>query len=233
MPTTLKQLQAVLGLANYYRRFIFNFAHIANLLTQLTRKNQPFVWTEQCQQAFDTLKQTLISAPIPVYPNFSLPFELQVDASNTAIGTVLAQKQNNREVVIACASRTVNRSECSYSATEREALAVVEGIRYFQHYLYGRHFTVVTDHSALRWLIGIKDPNGRLALWPLIIQSYDFDIKHRAGKSNGNADALSRATDFPTLAAIKTLKQSGFSRDRIKTLQRQDPLLSDLIIFRI
>ena len=67
--------------------------------------------------------------------------------------------------------------------------------------------------------------------WSLIIQSYDFDIKHRAGKSNGNANALSRATDFPTIAAIKTLKQSGFSSDRIKTLQRQDPLLSDLISY--
>ena len=79
--------------------------------------------------------------------------------------------------------------------------------------------------------MGIKDSNGRLARWPLIIQSYDFDIKHRAGKSSGNADALSRATDFPTLAAIKTLKQSGFLSDRIKTLQRQDPLLSDLISY--
>ena len=64
--------------------------------------------------------------------------------------------------------------------------------------------------------MGIKDPNGRLARWSLIIQSYDFDIKHRAGKSNGNADALSRATDFPTIAAIKTLKQSGFSVIELK-----------------
>ena len=86
VPTTFKQLRAFLGLANYYRRFISNFAHIANPLTQLTRKNQLFVWTEQCQQAFDTLKQTLISAPILAYSDFSLPFELQVDASNTAIG---------------------------------------------------------------------------------------------------------------------------------------------------
>ena len=81
-------------------------------MTQLARKNQPFVWTEQCQQAFDTLKQTLISPPILAYPDFSLPFELQVDASDTAIGIVLAQKQNNREVVIAYASRTLTCSEC-------------------------------------------------------------------------------------------------------------------------
>ena len=229
--TALKQLRAFLGLVNY-RRFISNFAHIANPLTQLTRKHQPFVWTEQCQQAFDTLKQTLISAPILAYPDFSLLFGLQVDASNTAIGMVLAQKQNDREVVIAYASRTLNRSECNYSATEREALTVVEGIQYFQHYLYGHHFTVVTDHYALRWLMGIKDQNGHLARWSLIeFQSYDFDIKHRPGKSNGNADALSRATDFPTIAAIKTLKQSGFSSDLIKTLQCKDPFLSDLISY--
>ena len=123
-------------------------------------------------------KHLFHAAPILAYPDFSLPFEIQVDASNTAIGMVLAQKQNNREIVIVYASRTLNRSECNYSATEREALAVVEGVRYFQHYLYGRHFTVVIDHSALRWLMGIKDPNGRLARWSLIIQSYDFDIKH-------------------------------------------------------
>ena len=229
VPTNLKQVRSFLGLANYYRRFIPKFAHICHPLTQLTRKNQPFTWTSECQDAFDLLKQKLISAPILGYPDFSLEFILHVDASNFALGMVLSQIQNGRKIVIAYASRTLNRSEQNLSATEREALACVDGIKYFQHYLYGRHFTIYTDHAALKWLMDIKDPTGKLARWSLTIQQYDFTIKHRSGTSNGNADALSRRPHFPSISAITKLQSSGFQPDFIRTQQQQDHTLSDLI----
>ena len=104
----------------------------------------------------------------------------------------LGQIQDNREVVIAYAGRNLSPTEQAYSATEREALAVVGGIKKFQPYLYGQRFTVHSDHHALRWLRNIKDVTGRLARWSLFIQQFDFEIKHRPGVNNGNADALSR-----------------------------------------
>ena len=168
-------------------------------------------------------------APILGYPDFSLEFILYVDASNFAIGMVLSQIQNGHEIVIAYASRTLNRSEQNLSATEREALACVDGIKYFQHYLYGRHFTIYTNHAALKWLMDIKDPTGKLARWSLTIQQYDFTIKHRSGTSNGNANALSCRPHFPSISAITKLQSSGFQPDFIRTQQQQDHTLSDLI----
>ena len=108
---------------------------VPRLLTpfnELTKKGTKFVWTDACQDAFDTLKKALTEAPILAYPDFNLPFLLATDASNDAIGMVLGQKQNGREVVISYAGRKLNPAERNYSVTEREALAVVDGVRHFQ-----------------------------------------------------------------------------------------------------
>ena len=191
-PTNLKELRNFLGLATYYRRFVKGFSNIASPLNALTRKGVKFVWTEACSDAFDTLKRALVSAPILAYPNFKEPFLLFVDASSTGIGFTLAQEQNGNEVVIAYNGRGLNRAEQNYSTTEREALALVEGIKKFQPYLHNHKFTVVTDHSSLQWLMNIKDATGRLARWSLLLQQYDFNIIHRPGKHHSNADGLSR-----------------------------------------
>ena len=162
-----------------------------------------FQWTAECQNAFDTLKQPLISAPILSFPDFTLPFELYVDASLDGLGMTLGQMQNGKEVVIAYAGRSLNSAELSYSATEKEALAIIEGIKTFQPYLYSRKFTVHTDHHALKWLRTTKDVTGRLARWSLFIQQFDFNIKHRPGITNGNADGLSRHPyNITNLAAL-------------------------------
>ena len=134
----------------------------------------------------------MVSAPILTYPNFREPFLLFVDASSTGIGFTLAQIQNGKEVVIAYNGRGLNQAEQNYSTTEREALALVEGIKKFQPYLHNHKFTVVTDHSSLRWLMNVKDASGRLARWALLLQQYDFNIVHRPGRIHGNADCLSR-----------------------------------------
>ena len=118
-PTNLKELRSFLGLANYYRRFVRGFSHIANPLNALTKKNVPFVWTVACAEVFDKLKRALVSAPILAYPNFREPFLLFVDASSTGIGFTLAQIQNGHEVVIAYSGRGLNQAEQNYSTTER------------------------------------------------------------------------------------------------------------------
>ena len=133
----------------------------------------------------------MISAPILTYPNFREPFLLFVDASFTAIGFTLAQIQNGK-VVIAYNGRGLNQAEQNYSTTEREALALVKGIKKYQSHLQNHKFTVVTDHSSLRWLMSVKDASGRLARWALLLQQYDFNIVHRPGRIHGNADCLSR-----------------------------------------
>ena len=142
-PSNLKELRNFLGLANYYRRFVKGFSHIAAPLNALTRKGVSFKWSEQCAVAFDKLKCALVSAPVLAYPNFCEPFLLFVDASSTGIGFTLGQVQNGKEVVIAYNGRGLNQAEKNYSTTEREALALIEGIKKFQPYLHRRRFTVV------------------------------------------------------------------------------------------
>ena len=113
--------------------------------------------------------------------------------NSTGIGFTFAQKQNCKEVVIAYNGSGLNQAEKNYSTTEREALALVEGIKKSQPYLFGRKFTVITDHSSLRWLMNaVKDATGRLARWSLLLQQYNFEIVHRPRKEHSNADSLSQ-----------------------------------------
>ncbi|CAG2195664.1 unnamed protein product [Mytilus edulis] len=164
----------------------------AKPMYKVTEKNQKFVWTEECQQSFEELKTTLISAPILAYPTREDLFILDTDASNVGMGAVLSQLQDGVEKVICYFSKTFSRSERKYCVTRRELLAVVASIKHFHHYLYGKYFKVRSDHGALSWLFNFKNPEGQLARWFEVLASYDFKIEHRAGRSHNNADALSR-----------------------------------------
>jgi hypothetical protein len=126
------------------------------------------------------------------YPDYSKPFILFTDASGKGLGAVLSQNQDGEEVVIAYASRSLNKAEQNYPITEQEALAVVWAIDHFDKYLLLQKFTVVTDHSALTTLMKTHKPKGRRGRWIMKLQQFDFEIKHRTGRSNKNADALSR-----------------------------------------
>ena len=158
-----------------------------------------FYWDESCDHAFHTLKSCLTSAPILAFPGFSLPFELNTDASSTGIGFALCQTQDGKHRAIAYGGRDLNPAERNYSTTEREALAIVEGIKKFRNYLYGPKFVINTDHHAFRYVMSIKDPSGRLARWALLVQQYDFTIEYKSGKQNLDADALSRRPYSPQL----------------------------------
>ena len=230
VPKNLKELRTFMGLANYYRRFVKGFAYIANPLNALTKKGSKFEWTEACADAFDKLKRALISAPILAYPDFKNEFLLFVDASSTGIGFTLAQEQNGKEVVIAYNGRGLNQAEKNYSTTEREALALVEGIKKFQPYLFGRKFTVITDHSSLRWLMNVKDATGRLARWSLLLQQYNFEVVHRPGKAHSNADSLSRRP-YEFSADVSSLQKEDNQEAKTRELQRRDPELSEIIDF--
>ena len=195
-PKNISQLRSALGLFSYYRKFIKDFSKIAKPLNNLLKKDELYVWTEKQQRAFDYLKQRLMNAPILTYPNFEKSFILYTDASGSGIGAVLMQKgADGKEYVISYASRSLNKAEQNYPITDQECLAVVWAIKHYQHYLELRPFTVITDHSALKWLQTFKIPKGRRARWVMELQQFRFDIKHRPGKANANADALSRMYD--------------------------------------
>jgi len=137
-------------LATYYPLFIKGFSEIASPLNALTKKRIKFSWSESCANAFDRLKRALISAPVLAFPNFDEQFLLYVDASSIGIVFALAQIQNGKEVVFAYNEKALNLAERNYTTTEREALALFEGIKLFQQYFHDHKFKVYTDHSSLR-----------------------------------------------------------------------------------
>jgi hypothetical protein len=214
-PTTVKEIRAFLGLAGYYRRHVPNFAELAKPLTMLTKKDIPFIWTNEQQNAFDVLKQRLSTEPLLIYPDFAQPFIIACDASTKAIGAVLSQLRDGKERPIAYCSRQLNSAESKYSTTELELLALLFATKQFRVYIYGRKFTVYTDHRALRWLLNLQDPSSRLTRWAVKLSEYDFVVVHRPGTSMRHADALSRN--------INQIEHGlSLSREVIKEKQEED-----------
>lgn len=149
-PTTVKEVQAFLRLANYYRRFVFNFSHIANSLTNLTKKDQTWQWTSEAQSAFEILKQALISALILRIFDPNLPTRTEHDASDFAWAGILLQKhEDNRWHPVAYESRKLDPAQRNYDAPNKEFLAITESLKAWRHYLYGRSFEIITDHQSL------------------------------------------------------------------------------------
>ncbi len=191
-PQSITDLRSFLGLAGYYRKVIPGFATVAAPLVRLTEKTSAFCWSDECERSFSRLKSLLCSAPILCYPRCDREFILQTDASDFGVGAVLTQLDDNgREMVVAYASKALHARQKKFSATEKEAYAIVFGTQQFRVYLLGRHFQIVTDHNALRWLHNME-PKGRLARWILDLQEFDFSVVHRAGRLHSNADALCR-----------------------------------------
>ncbi|GFV33106.1 hypothetical protein TNCV_509451 [Trichonephila clavipes] len=174
------------------KRFIKGFCYLAEPLQSLLKSGVEFHWGPEEVEAFNSLKKALTSDPVLGMYDERASTEIHTDASGYGIGAVLVQIQNNVEKVIAYASRTLTKAEKNYSTTERECLAIVWATNKFRPYIFGKHFTVVTDHHSLCWLMDLKDPSGRLARWALRLQEHDFDVKYKTGKKHSDADALSR-----------------------------------------
>lgn len=191
-PGNLKHLISFLQTCSWYRRFIKNFSNIAEPLTRLTKKNVSWNWKTEQQNAYQALKELLSSPPILKQADHTKPYIVKTDASNYALGAVLVQGEGELEHPIEYASRLLTKAERNYSTTEREALAVVWAISKFAGYIEGSRITILTDHQALRWLMTLKSPSGRLARWALQLQSHDITIRYVPGRINVVADTLSR-----------------------------------------
>jgi len=157
-----KDIQSFIGLAGYYRKFIADFSKIAKPLTKLTKKSEKFGWTAEQQNAFEILKEKLMTAPVLKYPDFIEEFIVTTDAFAFAIRAVLSQGKTGNDRPIAYASRVLSRAEQNYNTTERELLAIVWAVKYFRPYVYGTKFKIVTDHKPLISLFNVNDPGSRL-----------------------------------------------------------------------
>ena len=219
-PKSVTCLRRFLGLSQYYRKFIENFSRKAKPLTRLTRKNVPFKWGNEQKAAFELLKRELTQPPVLAIFDPKKSCILYTDASSIGLGATLMQKdEDGHEHPIEYFSKQLNEAQENYNASELECLAVVEAVKHFEVYLY-RRFTVVTDHSALQWLLSLKNPKGKLYRWSVELSTYKFDIVHRAGGAQQHVDALSRAPvsfhlTFDELQTAQKSADLSFVRDPI------------------
>ena len=161
VPENTCEVQLFMGLANYYRRYIEDFATLARPLHRLTEKGASFRWTPDREHAFCELQRRLTFIPILVFLNFSKPVIMDTDASATGLGAVLLQVgDDGKEHVTAYGSHTLSKPERQYCATRRELLAVVHFLQNFRSYFFGHHFQLQMDHGSLMWL---REPEGQMA----------------------------------------------------------------------
>lgn len=198
VPQNISQLQALLGLINYYARLVSNMSTILKPLYELLKKGSKWQWTKDCVVAFQAIKDTLSREPVLAHYDPSLPLILAVDSSSYGLGAVLSHAYLvGSERIVRCASRTLTDTERRYSQVDKEALAIVYGVTRHHQYVYGRHFTFKTDHQALSYIFG--DKKGipltaaiRLQRYAFKLSGYNFDIKFVPTDRNSNADAFSR-----------------------------------------
>ena len=203
-PETLTQLRSFLGLVGYYRKFIKQFSQVASPLYELTKgdlpKNAKIKWTQECEDAFNELKERCCQSPVLGYADFTIPFKLKTDASTRGLGAVLCQDQkkrddpeNQEERVIGYASRSLSTAEGNYPAHKLEFLALKWSVtEKFHPYLYGNKFQVFTDSNPLTYVLTTAKLDATSHRWVATLSNYDFELIYRSGKTNTEADALSR-----------------------------------------
>ena len=200
-PTSVKGVQSFTGFANFYRKFIPDFSNIIAPLNLLTRKGEPWIWTQLQQHAFEHLKHIFSSAPVLQIPDVTHPFSIMTDASLLAAGAVLMQMDENSDLhPCAYFSHTFSSAQCNYDIYDRELLTVILALEEWHQYLQGtaHPITIITDHKNLSY---IKDPcklSRHQARWSLFLQDFDIQWQVTPGTKMAPADALSRRDHVDT-----------------------------------
>ena len=200
VPKTVHDVRSFLGFTNYYRKFIYKYAQKAKPLNKLIsgdnakKKHSKVDWTDECQTAFDLLKETCTNTPKLAYANYKKPFHLNTDASERGLGAVLYQQQDDETFrVIAYASKTLSKTERNYNAHKLEFLALKWSItQHFHEYLYGGTFEVYTDNNPLTYVLTSAKLDAMGQRWIASLANYDFKIFYQSGHLNVDADSLSR-----------------------------------------
>ena len=237
-PQSVKDLRKFLGLAAYLHKYSKNYADFARTLTQLLHKETGWDWSSECAEAFNSLKKSLVEAPILMIADHHKPFHVVCDASDFAIGSALMQHDDdNRERVVAYQSRQLKPAEKNYPVHDKELLSMKYALAKFRVYLLGtKPFMVFTDHASLRTAIKTPHLSQRMARWLSFFADYNFTVHYKPGKANVLADALSRRPDyesFPheTISAIVSSPTSPLFAEITKaylTDQMYAPLLAYL-----
>ena len=244
-PKSVTELKSFLGLLNYYCKFLPNLSSTLHPLYCLLQKSSSWFWGPREEEAFKKAKDLLGSPRVLAHFDPSRKLVLSCDASPFGLGAVLSQvMEDGAERPISYASRSLTDAEKRYSQLDKEALAVIFGVNKFHQYLYGRPFTIYTDHKPLTYLFSptkslSQMSSARLQRWALTLNSYNYSITHRRGCDNGNADALSRLpiSDSPSVVPIpgdvlqtmEHLSSTPITADKIKIWTSRDPHLSQVL----
>lgn len=232
-PNTVRGVRGFMGMASYYRKFVPNFSALAAPLTELTKKNKRFVWTEKHQEAFQVLKDKLMMAPVLQYPDYEKTFRIHCDSSDRALGAMLCQQQDGVDMPIAFYSRKFSPAETRYSTTEKEALAIVDSVKHFSPHVFGYHFQVLTDHAPLRYLFNYKPTVPRITRWALFLSEYDYEIIYKPGREHVVPDQLSRPVNAIQVASGPQDDQYNpadvFDPETMRSAQLAEPQLERLI----
>lgn len=240
-PKNKNELRAYLGLINFYGKFVPNMSAQLKPLHDLLAVNAKWEWTEVAEKAFKASKSWLLSTSVLTYYNPSRELGLVCDASAYGLGAVLFHKVGSEERPIAFASRTLTKTEQAYAHIEKEALAVVYGLKKFHKYLFGRKFVIYSDHQPLAGLLGEDRPipamsAARVQRWALQIAAYEYKWVYRKSRDIGNADALSRlplrnSDDVSEYIGFSMLDELPLSAEHIRRETRTDSLLSKVLFY--
>jgi hypothetical protein len=187
-PITVLEVRSFLGLAGYYHHFILDFSKIVKPMTSLLQKDHKFMWTEECETAFHTLRKLLTTALVLAQPDIEKPFDVFCNASKIGLGCVLMQERR----VIAYASRQLRKHEVNYPTHDLELAAVVHALKIWRYYLLGNVCNIFTDHKSLKYIFTQPELNMRQRRWLELIKDYNLNVQYHPGKTNVVADALSR-----------------------------------------
>lgn len=218
MPRNFKELQSCMGLLSYFRKFVPNFSRLAIPLLNILKKDKmSFKLDRDCETAFYTLKEKIVSGPVLAIYNPKRETELHTDASQDGFGSILQKQDDKKLHPVSYYSKGTTQAEKNYHSFELETLAIVYSVRRFHVYLQGIKFKIVTDCNALAQTLAKKNVNTRIARWALELENYDFTIEHRKGLSMGHVDALSRTIPVFTVTSdeIDLHIQATQSRDRM------------------
>ena len=249
-PQNVSELRSFLGLLNYYGKFIPRLSTLIHPLNQLLQKDRLWAWNEECQRAFQSAKEELMSDKVLVHYDLGKPLYLATDASAYGVGAVISHRfADGSERPIAYASRTLSKSEQQYSQLEKEALSIIFGVKRFHSFLYGRPFTLVTDHKPLTTIFhpGRSTPTlaaARLQRWAITLSAYRYSIQFKNTLEHANADAFSRlpikcstrgeemnGADYDTCFNLSQISSLPVTAAKVAKETSADPVLKKVVLY--